>query len=344
MRFGSGIGIKAVTTWLPETTESIKDQIDQGRIEAEVADRLGATELPVSTELAAPEMAVLAGSRAFERAGLEPDAVGVLVHAWIYHQGRDKWSAAHYVADRLGLPPTALPTGIHELCSGGTSGLYFAAVSLLAQPEMPAAMVTTADRFGAPVWDRWQLHTDISYGDGATAALLHRPDGGRDQLRLRSLTHGTACWLEGVDRGNADFTAAPMEGRETLSAVQARREFYAEHGRSSLKEAANDRTATSLRTALAEADLEPDDPRIRVVVTPRVGPRLVDIMYSDAFPEVLLSKFVYLGGHTGHLGAGDMLANMADVTDQQLIGPGEYAVILGCGSGFTWSTAVVEAV
>jgi len=67
-------------------------------------------------------------------------------------------------------------------------------------------------------------------------------------------------------------------------------------------------------------------------------------MYSDAFPDVLLSKFVYLGGRTGHLGAGDMLANMADVVEQQLIGPGEFAVILGCGSGFTWSTAVVEAV
>jgi 3-oxoacyl-[acyl-carrier-protein] synthase III len=36
-----------------------------------------------------------------------------------------------------------------------------------------------------------------------------------------------------------------------------------------------------------------------------------------------------------------MLANMTDVVEQRMIEPGEYAVILGCGSGFTWSTAVV---
>lgn len=344
MKFGTGLGIRSVSTWLPETTESIKDEIDSGRIEADSADRLGASELPVSTKLAAPEMAVLAGRKVLGRANCDPGSVGVLVHAWIYHQGRDIWSSAHYVAKELGLPPSALPTGVHELCNGGTSALYFAAMSLLANPDMSTAMVTTADRFGAPVWDRWRLHTDISFGDGATAALLNRTDGGPDELLLHSLTYATANWLEGLDRGDAPFTATPMEGRATLSAVQARREFYAVHGRSSMKEAANDRVSTSLRTALEEAELEPDDPRIRVVLTPRVGPRLIDVMYHDALGESLLPKMIYLGGRTGHLGAGDMLANMTDIVEQRMIEPGEYAVILGCGAGFTWLTAVVQVV
>jgi 3-oxoacyl-[acyl-carrier-protein] synthase-3 len=108
----------------------------------------------VSTELAAPEMAVLAGCKVLGRANCDPGSVGVLVHAWIYHQGRDKWSSAHYVANELGLPPSALPTGVHELCIGGTSALYFAAMSLLANPDMSTAMVTTADWFRAPVWHR----------------------------------------------------------------------------------------------------------------------------------------------------------------------------------------------
>jgi 3-oxoacyl-[acyl-carrier-protein] synthase-3 len=249
-------------------------------------------------------MAVLAGCKVLGRANCDPGSVGVLVHAWIYHQGRDKWSSAHYVANELGLPPSALPTGVHELCIGGTSALYFAAMSLLANPDMSTAMVTTADWFRAPVWDRWRLHTDISYGDGTTAALLHRPDGSPDGLLLHSLTYATASWLEGLDRGDAPFTAAPMEGRETLSAVQARREFYAVLGRSSLKEAANDRVSTSLGTALEEVGLEPHDPRIRVVVTPRVGPLLIDVMYNDALGEPLLSKMIYLGGRTGPPGPG----------------------------------------
>jgi 3-oxoacyl-[acyl-carrier-protein] synthase III len=50
---------------------------------------------------------------------------------------------------------------------------------------------------------------------------------------------------------------------------------------------------------------------------------------------------IYLGGRTGHLGARDMPATVTDVVEQRMIEPGEYAVILGCGSGFTWSTAIV---
>ncbi|NDZ79364.1 3-oxoacyl-ACP synthase [Streptomyces sp. SID10853] len=343
MKLGSDIGIRSVCTWLPETRESVKDEIESGRLDAAAADRLGAVELPVSTELAAPEMAVLAGLKVLARANCAPASVGVLLHSWIYHQGRDKWSPSHYVANGLGLPPSALVTGVHELCNGGMSALHFAASSLLADPKTSAALVTTADRFGAPVWDRWRLHTDISYGDGATAALLHRLDGGPDELRLHSLTHATASWLEALDRGNAPFTAAPMEGRPTLSAVEARREFYEVHGRESLSAEAVARVGDSLQEALEEAGISPDDPRIRLVATPRVGPRLIGAMYEKALDRSLLAKTVLLGGRTGHLGAGDMLANMADIVEQRMLNPGEYAVVLGCGSGFAWSTAVVQA-
>jgi hypothetical protein len=38
MKFGSGLGIRSVSTWLPETTESIKDEVGSGRIEADSAD------------------------------------------------------------------------------------------------------------------------------------------------------------------------------------------------------------------------------------------------------------------------------------------------------------------
>jgi 3-oxoacyl-[acyl-carrier-protein] synthase III len=343
MKFEGGIGVKAVTTWLPETTESTAAQVSSGRLDAEASERLGVAQLPVSADLAAPEMAVLAGRKVLARAGWDPGEVGLLAHAWMYHQGREKWSAAHYVAHGLGLPASALPFGLHELCSGGTSGLFLAASTLLARTDMTAALVTTADRFGAPVWDRWLNHTDIGYGDGATAALLHRPDGSADELRLVSLTYSVANWLEEMERGKAPFSPSPMYGRDTLDTSSSRAEFYAVHGKESLREAAAEHVGASLHSALDEAGLSADDPRIRVLTTPRLGPRLINLMYGSVLEGELKAKLIQLGRGTGHLGAGDMLANMAAIAEQRMLASGEFAIIAGGGGGFTWSTAIVQA-
>ncbi|MGI5403149.1 ketoacyl-ACP synthase III family protein [Streptomyces sp. CA-135486] len=342
MRFDGGLGIKAVTTWLPRTVETTADQVLAGRLDEERAQRLGVTELPVTDSLAAPQMAVLAGRRALEHAGWGPERIGLVAHARVFHQGHEKWSYAHYIANELGVPASALPFGIEALCTGGATGIYLAAAHLQADTSMQAALVTTAERYFAPVWDRWTMHGDIGYGDGATAALLHRPDGSRDDLRLLSFTHSTAAVLEGMERGNAPFTQVPMQDRETWMTNDVRRDFYEAQGKDCFPQAASVHVRASLLQALAEAGLEPEDSRIRLFTMPRMGPRLVEVMYGSVL-GLLKAETVLLGGRTGHLGAGDLLANMADIVSQQLLEPGEFAVVCGGGGGFTWSTAVVQA-
>ncbi|GAA0459326.1 3-oxoacyl-[acyl-carrier-protein] synthase 3 [Paractinoplanes deccanensis] len=343
MRFDGGLGVKAVSTWIPTTTEKAADVARAGRIDQETVERLGVHELPVSGRLAPPEMAVRAARKALARAGWEPERVGMLVHAWVYHQGYDKWAAPHYIANQLGLRPEALPVGIHELCNGGTTALYMAAANLVADERLPGALVTTADRYGAPVWDRWLTHTDIGYGDGATAALLHRRDGSDDALVLLSLTHSSASLLEGLERGDAAFTRAPLAGRDNLNSGVQRRQFYDRYGKESLGEAARRNVRATLEQALDEAGLAADDPRIRYVLVPRVSPRLTELMYAGVVASDLKAELVWLGAHTGHLGAGDMPANMADLVERRMLRPGEFAVVAGAGGGFTWATAIVQA-
>jgi 3-oxoacyl-[acyl-carrier-protein] synthase-3 len=342
MRF-DGLAIKAVTTWLPGTTETAAAQLRAGRVDEAMIERLGVTELPVSADLAPPEMAVLAARKALKRSGWEGSQVGMLVHAWVYHQGRDKWSAPHFIAHELGLAAGALPVGVHELCNGGTTALHLAAVHLTADRRLPSVLVTTADRYGAPVWDRWVTHTDMAYGDGATAALLHRPDGSPDALRLISLAHSSASFLERLERGDAPFSRSPMAGRDTMDSGDCRAEFYQRYGKESLSEAARDNVRAALEQALDEAGLEAGDPRIALFAVPRVGPKLIGLMYLSVLEGELKDKIVRLGARTGHLGAGDMLANMADVAERRMLAPGQFAIIAGAGGGFTWSTAVVQA-
>ncbi|MFD9622456.1 ketoacyl-ACP synthase III family protein [Streptomyces virginiae] len=342
MKFEGGLGVKAVTTWLPGTTQTAKDQVAAGRLTAERVQQLGVTELPVTPDLAAPQMAVRAARRALDHAGWDPSRIGFLAHARVFHQGHEKWSYAHYIASELGLPPTALPFGIEALCTGGATGLLVAATQLLGDPSLSGALVTTGERYHAPAWDRWSMHSDIGYGDGATAALLHRRDGGPDDLRLLSLTHSTDGRLEGMERGNQPFSQLPMQDRTTWETNVERKEFYEAVGKDVFPEAARVHVRASLDQALDEAGLHPHDPRIRLFTMPRMGPRLVDVMYGS-LAGVLKAETVLLGGRTGHLGAGDMLANMADIVSHRMLRPGEFAIVAGAGGGFTWSTAVVQA-
>ena len=76
---GSGLSIKAAVAWLPPDREGPSG----AELSQEDLDRIGVKELTVATELAAPEMAVLAARAALEAGGVEPSDIGYLVHAYM---------------------------------------------------------------------------------------------------------------------------------------------------------------------------------------------------------------------------------------------------------------------
>jgi 3-oxoacyl-[acyl-carrier-protein] synthase III len=47
------------------------------------------------------------------------------------------------------------------------------------------------------------------------------------------------------------------------------------------------------------------------------------------------------GQGTGHLGAGDAPAGLAELHHDKLLEPGEYALVMSAGAGFTWSCLLV---
>jgi 3-oxoacyl-[acyl-carrier-protein] synthase-3 len=182
MKF-EGIGIAATATWIPKTTESVEDALASGSLSEDDLEGLGVKELPVSEDLSAVEMAVLAA----ESALTDLDAVA---HAWTFHQGYDMWSPPHYIADKLGAGRRTLPYGIQQSCNGGATALLLAAQAHASDPTSKASLVTTADRFGAPVWDRWASNPAVPLGDGATAAVIHRaaPSSARERARIMGNT------------------------------------------------------------------------------------------------------------------------------------------------------------
>lgn len=339
MRFGDDLTVEAAMTWLPETYESAHAQVAAGALGPDAPEAAGVVEVPVSTHLSAPEMAVLAGRLALSRTATDRESIDLLLHSWIYHQGHDFWSPAHYIARELGLRQ-AMPFGVQQMCHGGAMALHTAATHLTADPGMRAALVTTADRFTLPGFDRWTSDSHVAYGDGATAAVLTRSGRG---VRLIAQAVHAEPELEAMYREGDPFTDVALEQSRPIDIRRTKKAFAQAGGMNRFADLGPGAVRRVVLDALADAGIEPGDRRIRCVALPRLGPRTIGLTYQPAIDELLpAAEQLGLGSRTGHLGAGDVIANLAEILGQGLLQPGEYALLLTGGGGFTWSCVVVQ--
>ncbi|OIJ65798.1 ketoacyl-ACP synthase III family protein [Streptomyces mangrovisoli] len=338
MRFSDGLTIRAAVTWLPETTESAYALVADGLLDPDDPASAGVVEVPVSHDTSAPDMAVLAGRKALSQTGVEAADIGLLLHGWIYHQGHDFWSPAHYVADNLGAT-AAVPFGVQQMCHAGAMALHTAAVQLCADPSLGTALVTTADRFASQGFDRWRGDYQVAYGDGATAAVLDRSGHG---LRLVAHAVRAAPEMESMYRGDDAFSPAPLAHSRPIDIRRTKRAFLEAGGMDRFAKTGPEAVRDVLLRALQESGLAPDDPRIRCVALPRLGPKVLELMYLPVVRQLLRAAPRHFGSRTGHLGCGDVVANLADIDRENLLEPGEFALVLTGGGGFTWSCLVVQ--
>ncbi|MFD9002129.1 3-oxoacyl-[acyl-carrier-protein] synthase III C-terminal domain-containing protein [Streptomyces sp. NPDC059582] len=340
MRLGNGLGIRAVRTWLPGTVETALDAVARGRIGEDDLTNTGVTEVPVSGTVSAPDMAVEAARGALAAAGWDGAGLGFTTHAWIHHQGHDFWSPAHYVAHRVGAV-RGVPLGIQVMCNGGGTALEAAASRLLADSTVGTALVTTGDRFPDEGFDRWAGDYGVFYGDGATAILLHERDDSLDEFTLLGLSSAAVSAAEGLHRGRDEFTPASRWNSDRIDVKRTKKAFITDVGLDGFYSGVHVALRDIVTTALEEAGIDVDDPRIRVLALPRVGIKVRRETYHPAVEGLTKARIVELGDRTGHLGAGDMAANLTDIREQELLAPGEIALTISAGGGFGFTCAVV---
>jgi 3-oxoacyl-[acyl-carrier-protein] synthase III len=330
--------IAAVELWLPPHRETTAEALAADRLDPETADRLGYLEVAESRDRSAPEMAVLAATKALANAGWAGNELDLLAHAWTYHQGHDFWAPASYVANQIGAVD-ALAVGVQQMCNGGAAALEIAVTRLIADPTVNRCAVTTADRFAAPAFDRWRGDYDLAYGDAATALLLDRATG---PYRLLSIASIGRADFEVMHRGTAAFSDAaggPIDVRS------AKRSFMASGAEEVFAVALREVVVRVVHQALADAGLTPEDRRVRYLTLPRLGVSTLAEFFAPAVDDLGLRhvEVLDLGRGTGHLGAGDSAANLAELHAGNRLGSGEVALLLSLGGGFTWSCIAVAA-
>ncbi|MGW0746505.1 ketoacyl-ACP synthase III family protein [Streptomyces sp. NPDC002817] len=341
MKFGNDLRIKTATSWFPPDRETVEDAIAAGKLDTPDADKIGVSQLPVSTQWSGPELAVAAARDAMSRAGWSPSKVGLVLHTWIYHQGHDMWSPPHFVANEVG-NPEAQSYGVQQGCNGGALALQLAAMHLTADRGLGAALVTTGDRFEPPGFRRWACDYGLGYGDAGTAALLHRGDAEPDDYALVSMATATDAGLELMLRHGDDFSPAPLSHNEYIDLRRPKKSYMAEHGKERFSQIAGRLIRKVIVDSVHDAGLQPDDPRIKYIALPRLGVSVLDSIYTPVLDDVLKAEALRFGAATGHLGCGDFLANLADLRDHASLQPGDFALVIGGGAAWTWACAVVQ--
>jgi 3-oxoacyl-[acyl-carrier-protein] synthase III len=338
LKIPSNISIAGLHTALAPTIPTAT-ALQQGKVPRLVAESVGAWQLPAAIEPGAPRLAIDAASAALARASIRVEEVDILVHAWIHHQGHDFWSPAHHIVRELGAI-RALPIGVQTMCNGGETGIEIAVARLLCDPDATTAVVTTADIFAGD-FDRWNSDSFLWYGDAGTALVLTTASRA-DYPKLLSLAATTVLDGEGLHRGRDPFTWAPGQHSEIVDVRRTKKAHLQTSVGDAFSASMREALRRVVRTALTDAGLTLDSPRLRYLALPRVGRKVIGELYVPAVEDLTQAEIVYLGDGTGHLGAGDTAANLYDLATRSDHAANDVGLFICAGGGFTVSCIAVE--
>ncbi|RKT88987.1 3-oxoacyl-[acyl-carrier-protein] synthase-3 [Saccharopolyspora antimicrobica] len=321
--------------------ESTAEAVADGRYPAKENEAAGFLSVCVDPEGPTMDLAVRAAETALARAGEKAGQVGLVLHSSIFYQGIDDFSPAAYIQGRT-VGGSGIAIEVAQASNGGMAALELAASYLTAQPQTSSVLITTADRFVPPGYDRYNTVGGMLFGDGGTAAVLCRGSG--VARLLSSATTGDTTY------GDVQLAGEPWSdvagGNGWPLNVQSRVHSYAaEHGAEifvDMVQAAARSELETMERALADADLEAGD--IDWWVFPHNGLSLTDWDGRKAFGVDVSRTTWDWGRRCGHLGAGDQFAGLTHLLESKKVQPGDRVLVYGSGTGFMYCAAVLEIV
>ncbi len=256
------------------------------------------------------EMAVVAGAKALERAGLDPSSIDHLLLATTTPEYIAPGSSP-VVAHKLGLDCGALD--IQAVCSGWVYGLVMAN-GLLAQ-GLSRVMLIGSEMMDY-ITDYSQRDTGILFGNGAGAVILERNDSGEGELLA-------------FDLG---------------SAGQYRSILYAEHGgvwqmegREVFRQAISV-MQRSVGRALDNAGLAVQD--IDLIIPHQANIRIVEAAWKRI--GFSMDNTAMRLHETGNTSAASIPLVLDKALDEGRLFAGAKVLFVGFGAGMTWGTVIVR--
>jgi 3-oxoacyl-[acyl-carrier-protein] synthase III len=333
--------ISSSAACLGSTVEDVRDAVADDRYDAEECERDGYLHVRVAGDEPPVDMAVTAANLALDRADVDSDNVVLVIyggsgpHAGLYYM-----QAASYVQQQtVGGSATALE--VRQASNSGMAGLELAAAYLLTVPTPAAALVTTADKYKLPNWDRYRTDKGQARGDGAAATVLSRGAEGGVAKLLSTASIGDSTH-ERLYRGDQKWEAYPGANGLPVD-FRIRTKEYLQSGAKieDIVYSVASNQHKVIDAALNDAHIGVDD--VARFVYPNTGLTLLnwEARKRESGIDVLKSTWEW-GRHIGHMGGSDQVAGLTHLLETHAVHPGDRVVLTGIGGGFTFSAAVVE--
>jgi 3-oxoacyl-[acyl-carrier-protein] synthase-3 len=321
----TGIGIVGWGMYVPERTLT----------NAELADRLGVDDDWIVTRtgirerrIVAPgqttaSLAVEAGRRAIEKAGLRPDQISHLIVASGTPEQLSPATSA-FVQHELGTAG-----GAHDVnaeCAGFAYGLI-AAAGLLALDPRPILLIGSDTH--TLIADPDDRDLSVLVGDGAGAVVL----APHTESWLRA-------WDLGCDGSKTDSLKILAGGSRMPASEETVRNklHYAQINGNEIYLHAVRYTVRSVRKTLQAAKVEPDE--IDHLLPHQANLRIISSILDHA--KVPTEKLITNIERYGNTGAASMPIALSEALDAGRIQRGDRVLFAAFGAGMVWATALLE--
>lgn len=327
--------VQSVGSYLPEPV-STAWAVEQGLYSAEDVRKHGLKSTLVAGDLSPAQMAASAARSALERAEQDPKGIDVLLHSGVFPQGPEGWSLPGYVLRDVGGGGAPI-VEIRQGCNGMLVSMDLAIGQITGAAEYDTALLTTADNFSSPLFDRWQGYSFIS-GDGASAMLLGTRPG---FARIASVVSRTLPELEAMHRGGEPLfpptstTGRPIElgdraahfAREVMPTIESARKMI--------------QAQTELvHRGAAVAGIEVAD-LAKVIYTNVVWHVASQFVMNPLGLPMERSTWEF-GSTVGHMGASDHVVGLEHLLLTGQLAPGDHVLMLGGAPGYSIAAAVLE--
>jgi 3-oxoacyl-[acyl-carrier-protein] synthase-3 len=303
-----GIAVRGCGISVPDkvvTNDDLSATLDTS--DAWITERTGIKERRVGGITS--QMAIEAGRRALEDAGLEPADIGVVLLATTTPDALVPGTSATVQAG-IGVPGGAFD--LNAACSGFVYGLV-AAAGLVAIGSGRVLLIGADALSRITDWDDRTMA--VLVGDGAGAVVVEPVEGPGDLLSWNVGADGTLRHLLYCDHGGYIF----MDGKEIFrKAVRV--------------------VVESAEKALADAGLSASD--VDLLVPHQANLRIIQAACQRlGIPEERTAVVIDRYGNTS---SASVPLALDDALRNGRVDPGDHLLLTGFGGGMTWASAVLR--
>lgn len=328
------VGIAGIGTYFPSKIETAQDLVQATNIPENILrEKMGINQRHVAGEDdSVTQMASRAAQKAIAGAGITPEQINCVISHGSEYKDHLIWNAAAMIQHRVGAT-NAYAFEMYALCAGAPIAMNMAKGMMLNDPALEYVLLAAGSRENDMInLANQRSRFMFNFGAGGGAMLLKRNADKNLILGASALTDGTlseSVILTEEAIGEGDPIQGDLRGRLDVTDP----DYMAER----LGNVSMDNFLRVMREALEKSVASFEDVRFMGIT------HMKRSFYLQILESVGLSpeQSVYLQDH-GHVQSVDQVLTIELGLQQGKIKAGDLLLLVGAGTGYTWSAVAVR--